>query len=393
MSELIYLDNSATTPTDPRVVEAMQPYWSEVFGNASSLHAAGKAADAAIQRSIETIAGVVNCRAGGPPELVFTSGGTEADNLALKGVASAMRARGRGNHVITTAAEHHAVLDVAQELAGEDFDVTFLPVDSTGRVTPEQVVEAMRPDTVLVSVLYASNEIGSINPIADIGAAIKEKNRRVPFHTDAVQAPGLLPLDVQALNVDLMSLAGHKCYGPKGIGVLVVRRAIGLKAQIVGGGQQAHRRSGTEPLPLIVGLARALELAEAERAATCARLVDLRDELVRQVLANIPEATLTGHPEERLAGHSSFVLRWLNGDSILLDLSELGICASGGSACTSGQQEPSHVLLACGVDSDRLMGQMRFVLGKHSTAAQVERLVYHLRTLVERHRAMAPQFG
>lgn len=391
MNDMIYLDHSATTPTDARVVEAMQPYWSEVFGNASSLHGAGKAAEAAMQRATETIAEVVNCRAGGPPELVFTSGGTEADNLALKGVAQAMRARGRGNHVITTAVEHHAVLDVAQELESDGLDVTFLPVDEFGRVTAQQVVDAMRPDTVLVSVIYASNEIGTVNPVAEIGAAIKRVNRRVPFHVDAVQAPGLLPLDIQALNVDLMTLAGHKCYGPRGIGVLVIRRAIALKAQIIGGGQQAHRRSGTEPLPLIVGLARALELAEAEREATCARLSVLRDDLIRQVLADIPEASLTGHPQERLAGHSSFVLRWLNGDSILLDLAELGICASGGSACTSGQQEPSHVLLACGVDSDRLMGQMRFVFGRHSTAAQVERLVYHLRTLVERHRALAPQ--
>ncbi len=392
MNEQIYLDNSATTPTDPRVVEAMQPYWSEVFGNASSLHGAGKAAEAAIQHATETIAGVVNCRGGGPPELVFTSGGTEADNLALKGVAGALRARGRGKHVITTAAEHHAVLDVAEEMAGEGYDVTFLPVDEFGCVTPEQVVDAMRPDTVLVSVIYASNEIGSVNPVAEIGAAIKQVNRRVPFHIDAVQAPGLLPLDVQALNVDLMSLAGHKCYGPKGIGLLVIRRAIALKAQIVGGGQQAHRRSGTEPLPLIVGMARALELAEAEREETCARLSALRDELVERILVDIPEASLTGHPTRRLAGHSSFVLRWLNGDSILLDLAELGICASGGSACTSGQQEPSHVLVACGVDSDRLMGQMRFVLGKDNTGAHIERLVYHLRTLVERHRAMVPQF-
>ena len=249
----------------------------------------------------------------------------------------------------------------------------------------------MRPDTVLVSVIYASNEIGSVNPIAEIGAAIKRENRRVPFHTDGVQAPGLLPLDVQALNVDLMSLAGHKCYGPKGIGVLVVRRAIALKAQIVGGGQQAHRRSGTEPLPLIMGMARALELAEAEREAHCAHLTALRDELVRQVLNTIPEASLTGHPTQRLAGHSSFVLRGLNGDSILLDLAELGINASGGSACTTGSQEPSHVLLACGVDPDSLMGQMRFVLGRHSTREHVERLVYHLRSLVERHRAMVPQ--
>lgn len=391
MSEFIYLDHSATTPTDPRVVEAMQPYWTQVFGNASSLHQAGKAAAAAMQQATETIANVLNCQAGGPPEIVFTSGGTEADNLALKGVAYAMRGRGRGNHVITTSVEHHAVLDVAKELENDGFEVTFLPVDEYGRVTPQQVVDAMRDDTILVSVMYANNEIGTVNPISEIGAAIKQRNRRVPFHTDAVQAPGLLPLDVNALNVDLLSLSGHKFYGPKGIGLLYVRRAIPLQAQIVGGGQQAHRRSGTEPLPLIMGLAEALRLAESEREATVKRLTAMRDDLIEQVLGAIPEARLTGHPTERLAGHSSFVLKFLNGDSILLDLSEIGIGASGGSACTSGQQEPSHVLTAIGVDPDYLMGQMRFVLGKHSTSEHVERLLYHLTALAERHRAMVPE--
>ena len=393
MSEFIYLDHSATTPTDPRVVEAMRPYWTQVFGNASSLHQVGKAASAAIQQAAETIASVLNCQAGGPPEIVFTSGGTEADNLALKGVAYAMRGRDRGNHIITTSVEHHAVLDVAKELETDGFEVTFLPVDEWGRVTAQQVVDAMRDDTILVSVIYANNEIGTINPIAEIGAAIKQKNRRVPFHTDAVQAPGLLPLDVQALNVDLMSLSGHKFYGPKGIGLLYVRRAIPLRAEIIGGGQQAHRRSGTEPLPLIMGLAEALRLAEAEREETVKRLTTMRDDFIKRVLTAIPEAKLTGHPTERLAGHSSFVLKLLNGDSILLDLSEVGIGASGGSACTTGQQEPSHVLTAMGVDSDYLMGQMRFVLGKHSTPSHVDRLLYHLTALVERHRAMVPDMG
>lgn len=393
MSDFIYLDHSATTPADLRVVEAMQPYWTEIFGNASSLHRTGKLAEAAMQQAKETIATVLNCEAGGPSEIVFTSGGTEADNLALKGVACAMRGRGRGNHIITTSIEHHAVLDVAEELESDGFDVTFLPVDAYGRVTPQQVVDAMRDDTILVSIIYANNEVGTVNPIAEIGAAIKAKNRRVPFHTDAVQAPGLLPLDVKALNVDLMSLSGHKFYGPKGIGLLYVRRAIPLKPEIIGGGQQAHRRSGTEPVPLIMGLAEALRLAETERAETVARLTAMRDDLIYRVLETIPEAALTGHPSERLAGHTSFTMKFLNGDSILLDLSEIGIGASGGSACTTGQQEPSHVLLAMGVDPDYLMGQMRFVLGKHSTPEHVDRLIYHLKALVERHRVMIPDFS
>ncbi|MEO8611923.1 MAG: cysteine desulfurase family protein [Chloroflexota bacterium] len=383
-----YLDHSATTPTDPRVVDAMMPYWTNVFGNASSLHSAGKAAKNALQEARESIAGKLNCD---PAEIIFTSGGTESDNLALRGVAYGMRARGRGKHIITTAVEHHAVLDVAKELADEGFEVTFLPVDSYGRVTAAQVVDALRDDTILVSIIYANNEVGTINPIGDIGAELKK--RRIPFHVDAVQAPGLLPLDVKVLNVDLLSLSAHKFYGPKGIGVLYVRRAIALKAQMIGGGQQNHRRGGTEPIALIAGLAAALKLAEAERAETTARLAPLRDKMIQGIIETIPEAELTGHPSERLAGHSSFTMRGLNGDSILLDLNEVGIGASGGSACTTGQQEPSHVLLAMGVHPDRLMGQMRFVLGKHSTLEEVKLLIYHLKALVERHRAMVPEMS
>ena len=318
----------------------------------------------------------------------MTSGGTESNNLALRGVVAAQKVRGRGNHIITTAVEHHAVLDVAKSLAEEGVEVTFLPVDEYGRVSAAQVEAALRRDTILVSVIYANNEVGTINPIAEIGAVCKA--RRVPFHTDAVQAPGLLPLDLKALNVDLMSLSGHKFYGPKGSGLLYVRRAAPLKPQMLGGNQQAHRRAGTEPIPLAMGIAEALYLAEAERAETVARLLPLRDFLIEQILTLIPEAQLTGHPTERLPGHASFAMRGLNGDSILLDLNEVGIGASGGSACTTGQQEPSHVFLAMGIDQDCLMGQMRFVLGKHSERSHVERLVYHLQALVERHRKMVP---
>ncbi len=388
MSDFIYLDHSATTATDPRVVEAMIPYWTTVFGNPSSLHQVGKSAKAALNQAWETVAGVFNCDAG---EIIFTSGGTESDNLALRGVAEAMSARGRGKHIITTAVEHHAVMDVAKELAEKGFEVTFLPVDEYGRVTVQQVVEALRPDTVLVSVIYANNEVGTINPIAEIGAELRK--RRVPFHVDAVQAPGLLSLDVKALNVDLLSISGHKFYGPKGIGALYIRRAVALTPQMVGGGQQNHRRGGTEPVASIVGLAEALRLAEAERPETVARLIPLRDKLINGILKTIPEAQLTGHPTERLPGHSSFTMRKFNGDSILLDLNEVGIGASGGSACTTGQQEPSHVLVAMGVDPDHLMGQMRFVLGKHSTSEEVDRLLYHLVPIVERHRAMVPEMG
>lgn len=386
--EFNYLDHSATTPTDARVVDAMMPFWTTIFGNASSLHSAGKTAKAALQNARETIAGILNCDAA---EIIFTSGGTESDNLALRGVAYGMRARGRGKHIITTAVEHHAVLDVAKELADEGFEVTFLPVDHYGRVTAQQVVEALRNDTILVSIIYANNEVGTINPIAEIGAELKK--RRIPFHVDAVQVPGLLPLDVKALNADLLSISAHKFYGPKGIGALYVRQALALKPQMIGGGQQNHRRGGTEPVALIAGLAEALKLAEAERETTVAQLKPLRDSMIQGIVETIPEAELTGHPTERLAGHSSFTMRGLNGDSILLDLNEVGIGASGGSACTTGQQEPSHVLLAMGIHPDRLMGQMRFVLGKHSTVEDVNLLIYHLKSLVERHRAMMPEMS
>ncbi len=382
----IYLDHSATTPTDPRVVEAMLPFWTQTFGNPSSLHDVGKAAARAMNQSREQIATVLNCD---PAEIIFTSGGTESSNLALRGAAAAMAERGRGKHIITTAVEHHATLDTAKELAEQGFDLTLLPVDGYGRVTAQQVIDAVRSDTVLVSVIYANNEVGTVNPIGEIGAKLRE--RRIPFHVDAVQAPGLLPLDVKRLNVDYLSLSAHKFYGPKGIGLLYARRAMPLKPEIVGGGQQAHRRAGTEPIPLIVGMADALRLGDMERAETCGKLVPLRDELIRRVLELIPEAALTGHPTERLAGQASFAMRGLNGDSILLDLNEVGIAASGGSACTSGSQEPSYVLVAMGVDPDRLMGQMRFVLGKHSTREQVDKLIYHLTAIVARHRAMVPQ--
>jgi cysteine desulfurase len=386
MENFVYLDHSATTPTDPRVVEKMLPYWTQTFGNPSSLHHAGKAAAKVLNECRETVAQLLNCD---PAEIIFTSGGTESDNLALRGVGDAVKSRGRGNHIITTAVEHHAVLDVVKELGEKGYEVTFLPVDQYGRVSTQTVLDALRPDTIMVSVIYANNEVGTINPIAEIGAELKQ--RRIRFHTDAVQAPGLLPIDIKALNIDMMTLTAHKFYGPKGVGLLYARRALPMHAQIIGGGQQYHRRSGTEPVALIVGLTEALVIAESERENTVNKLTPMRDSLIRHILEIIPEAQLTGHPTERLAGHTSFALRGLNGDSILLDLNEVGFGASGGSACTTGQQEPSHVLLAMGIDPDRLMGQVRFVLGKHTTQEAIDRFLFHLKAIVERHRTMVPQ--
>ncbi|HEX2619223.1 MAG TPA: cysteine desulfurase family protein [Phototrophicaceae bacterium] len=388
MSDFVYLDHSATTPTDSRVVDKMMPYWTQTFGNPSSLHSAGKAAQDALNTACETVAQILNCDAG---EVVFTSGGTESNNLALRGVAQAVKSRGRGNHIITTAVEHHAVLDVVKEMGEQGYDVTFLPVDEYGRVSPQQIIDALRPDTIMVSVIYANNEVGTINMITEIGAELKQ--RRIRFHVDAVQTPGFLPLDIKALNVDMLSLSAHKFYGPKGIGVLYARRALPMSAQMIGGGQQYHRRSGTEPVALIVGLAEALKLVEAEREATVKRLIPMRDHLIQRVLEIIPEAQLTGHPTDRLPGHTSFAVKGLNGDSILLDLNEMGFGASGGSACTTGQQEPSHVLMAMGIEQDRLQGQMRFVMGKHTTQQQIDQFLYHLNAIVERHRVMVPQIS
>ncbi len=382
MNEFVYLDHSATTPTDPRVVAKMQPYWSQFFGNPSSLHEAGRAASEALEQASQTISRVLNCHV---DEIIFTSGGTESNNLALRGVARAMQRRGRGKHIITTATEHHAVLHVVEELAEDGFDVTILPVNHDGQVTAQQIAEALRDDTILVSVIYANNEVGSINPIAEIGALLKKHQAK--FHVDAVQAPGLLSLDVQQLNVDLLSLSAHKFYGPKGVGLLYMKRATPLHAQMVGGGQQNHRRSGTEPVPLIVGMAEALCLAETEREPTVAKLTKLRQHLIQGIYGLLPTAQLTGHPTERLAGHTSFALEHLNGDAVLLDLNEMGFAASGGSACTTGEQEPSHVLVAMHVPEDRLMGQVRFVLGKSNTSQQIDVFLHHLSVIVQRNHA------
>jgi cysteine desulfurase len=382
MNAFVYLDHSATTPTDLRVVAKMQPYWTQFFGNSSSLHEAGRAASEALEQAQQTISCVLNCHS---DEIIFTSGGTESNNLALRGVARAMQRRGRGKHIITTATEHHAVLHVVEELAEDGFDVTILPVNQFGQVTAQQVAAALRDDTILVSVMYANNEVGSINPIAEIGALLKKHQAK--FHVDAVQAAGLLSLDVQALNANLLSLSAHKFYGPKGVGLLYMKRATPLQAQMVGGGQQNYRRSGTEPVPLIVGMAEALCLAETERATTVAMLTELRNRLIAGVYDLLPMAQLTGHPTERLAGHASFTLDRLNGDAILLDLNEMGFAASGGSACTTGEQEPSHVLVAMGVPDDRLMGQVRFVLGKSNTPAQIDDFLHHLSVIVQRNHA------
>ncbi len=380
---IIYMDHAATTPADPAVVERVLPFFSEHFGNPSSVYGLGREALAALDEAHETVAAILNCR---PTEIVFTGGGSEADNLAIKGIAAA--ARRRGNHIVTTAIEHHAVLHTCQQLEREGFTVTYLPVDGDGRVSVDALAAALTDQTALVTVMYANNEVGTIQPIAAIGALCRE--RRIPFHTDAVQAGGLLALDVKALNVDMLSLSAHKLYGPKGAGVLYVRQGTRIQPQILGGSQERNRRAGTENVAGIVGVAEALRRAQAERASEGARLAALRDRLIAGVLA-IAGARLTGHPTERLPNSASFALPGVEGESLLLNLDLIGVAASSGSACTTGSVEPSHVLTAMGLTPAEARGHLRLTLGHSSDESDVEYVVRQLPAIVERLRALSTQ--
>jgi cysteine desulfurase len=379
----IYLDHSATTPVDPRVVEAMAPYWSEVFGNSESSHAFGQAAANALERARQGVADVLGCR---PAELVFTGCGSEADNLALHGVAWAARRSGRGNHIVTTPVEHHAVgrtADQLRDLFG--FTVTRVPVDGYGRVDPGDVAAAIRSDTILVSVMAANNEVGTIQPVAEIGRLCRE--RGVPFHTDAIQAPGRLPLNVEDLNVDLMALSAHKFYGPKGVGLLYLRRDTPFVPLLTGGGHERGRRPGTVNVAGAVGLATALRLAEEEREAETARLRHLRDRLVEGVLAAVPDGRLTGHPTGRLAHHASFAFCGVEGDAVVLSLDLEGVAAGSGAACAEGEPESSFVLAAMGICPSWGIGSLRLTLGRCNDEDDVACVLEVLPRVVERLRA------
>jgi len=381
--ERIYLDYAATTPLDPRVLEAMLPYLTERFGNPNSIHSLGREARKAVDEAREKIAEVLCCH---PAELVFTSGGTESDNLALRGVAEAYRHR--GNHIVTTAIEHHAVLHTCKALQERGFTVTYLPVDEFGLVTSEQVAEAVTDRTILVSVMHANNEIGTIEPITEIVTAVKEKRPDILVHTDAVQTVGHIPVDVQALGVDLLSFSAHKFYGPKGVGGLFVRKGVRLLPQLTGGGQERNRRSGTENVAGIVGMAKALELAVAEMPMELPRLQALRDELIEGVLSHIPDSRLNGHPRKRLPHNANFSFRGVEGETLLLQLDMHGIAASSGSACTSGSLEPSHVLLALGLSHEWALGSLRLTLGRFTTREHIQRVLAVLPPIVEKLRAL-----
>jgi len=382
----VYLDHSATTPVDPRVVEAMAPYWSKVFGNSESSHALGQDAASGLEQARQTVADVLGCR---PAEILFTGSGTEADNLALRGVAWAARQSGRGNHIITTPIEHHAVghtVDQLRDLFG--FEVTRVPVDGCGRVDPDDVAAAIRPDTILVSVMVANNEVGTVQSMVRIGRVCHE--RGVFFHTDAIQTAGRLPLELDDINVALLALSAHKFYGPKGVGLLYVRRDIPLVPAITGGVHERGRRPGTVNVAGAVGLATALRLAEEEQVAECARLRRLRDRLIEGVLADIPDSRLTGHSIHRLANHASFAFRGVEGESVVLNLDLDGIAASSGAACAGGEAEPSFVLTAMGLSPEWSLGSLRLTLGHANSEADVERVLEVLPDIVERLRAGRP---
>jgi cysteine desulfurase len=385
----IYLDHSATTPVDTRVVEAMLPYFTQSYGNASGLHRQARASARALDQARRDVAEILGCK---PKEVVFTSCGSESDNLAIRGAAWAAKLSGKGQHLITSSIEHHAVSHTIDQLCQQHgFEQTVVPVDDYGLVAPDDVARAIRPDTALISIIYANNEVGSIEPLAEIGAIARE--RGVLFHTDAVQAGGYLDLNVDRLNVDLLSLSGHKFYAPKGVGVLYVRQRTRLLPQQTGGGHEGNRRAGTENVPYIVGIATALKLAQEERETENARLTALRDRLVKGMMTAIPDALLTGHPERRLPGHASFVIPGVEADGLLMHLDMAGVCAASGSACTTGMPEPSGVLLAMGVEYTLALGALRLTLGRGTTQADVDYVLDILPGIVEKLRAANPVYA
>lgn len=388
MSErIIYMDHSATTPVRSEVLNAMLPYFTSEFGNPSSIYTIGQEARKAVDDARERIARILGARMS---EIVFTSGGTESDNAALKGVAFALRALGK--HIITTAIEHHAVLHTCYQLEQFGFDITYLPVDEHGHVSPHDVVDAITDETILVSVMMANNEIGTIQPIEEITRLVKaeanRRNRTVIMHTDAVQAAGFLDISVRSLGVDLLSLSAHKIYGPKGVGLLYVKRGTPFEEQNAGGGQERQRRSGTENVPGIVGFGEALHLAVSEREKASERCLRLRDRLTQGIFETIGGVRLNGHPEQRLPNNVNISIEGVEGEPVLLGLDFAGVCASSGSACSSASLEPSHVLLAIGLTAEMAQSSLRITLGRDNAEDDVEYLLSILPDMIAKLRSM-----
>ncbi len=376
------MDHSATTPVAPEVLEAMLPYLSDKFGNASSLHSFGLEAKEALETSREKVAALLGAK---PEEIVFTSGGTESDNLALKGIA--YRNREKGNHIITTSIEHPAILETCRKLQKEGFEVTYLPVTGKGLVDPVVLESAIRTDTILISVMHANNEVGTIQPLQEIGCLAAEKD--IYFHTDAVQSVGKIPIEVNALGVDLLSLSAHKLYGPKGVGALYIRRGTKLESIIQGGGHERALRSGTENIPGIVGLARAADLALETMAAEAERLTGLRDRLSSLVLEKVKDAWINGSMTRRLPGNLNFSFKFVEGESLLLFLDSKGIAVSTGSACSSHKLEPSHVLLALGLKPEECHGSLRITMGRSNKDEDVDYVAEGITEAVERFRSIS----
>lgn len=382
---MIYLDNAATTKTAPEVVEAMLPYFSEQFGNPSAIYSLGSAAKKAVNRAKRTIAGGIGAK---QEEIYFTAGGTEADNWALKAAAEAYA--GKGKHIITTRIEHHGILHTCEYLEQRGYEITYLDVDSEGLVDPEALRAAIRPDTILISVMFANNEIGTIEPIGEIGAIAKEHG--VLFHTDAVQVFGQIPINVEKLNIDMLSASGHKMNGPKGIGFLYIRSGLKLRSFIHGGAQERNRRAGTENVPGIVGLEAATVRALGVMEEKSAKETELRDYLIEKIEKEIPYCRLNGHRTKRLPGNVNFSFLYVEGESILIMLDMKGICASSGSACTSGALDPSHVLLALGLKHEEAHGSLRLTLSEENTKEELDYVVEALKETVGKLRAMSPLY-
>jgi cysteine desulfurase len=380
-----YLDYAATTPVDPRVQTIMNPYFGLYFGNPSSIHLFGQQAEGALSSAREKIAQNLKCE---PSEIIFTSCGTESDNLALRGAGLAAQRFHGANHILTSPVEHHAVTETAHQMAELfGFDVELLPVDSYGMVDPDDISRRIRKDTAVVSIMYANNEIGTINPIAEIGLVCRDKG--VAFHTDAVQGVAYLPTDVQTLKVDMLSIGAHKFYGPKGIGALFVRKDLSIFPIITGGKQENQRRAGTENIPYIIGMAEALRLANLERDQRTIHMSNLRDYLIRAILDDIQDSKLTGHPTIRLPNHASFVFKGVDGNELLMLLDIEGFACSSGSACKTGNPEPSEVLNAIGLEPDWALGSIRVTLGKETKSGEIDAFLTTLKACIAKARKIS----
>jgi cysteine desulfurase len=386
MNNVIYLDHAATTPTDPEVLQAMLPYFTDRFGSASTLYSLGKETREAVEAAREQVAALIGARA---DEVFFTSGGTESDNWAVTGTALAKA--DKGNHIITTKIEHHAILEPCHTLEKQGYEVTYLPVDSEGMIDPAELQNAINDRTILISVMHANNEIGTIQPVEEIGKIARE--RKIFFHTDTVQSVGSIPVDVNAIGCDMLSISAHKLYGPKGIGAMYVRKGTRISRFMQGGGQESNRRAGTHNVPGIVGLGKAAEIARLRMDEVTPRIVSYRDKLIEGILSKIPDVRLNGHRTQRLPNNVNVSFDGIEGESIILLLDMHGICASSGSACTSGSLDPSHVLMSLGLKHEEAHGSLRLTLGRENSEWDVKNVLEALPVIVERLRMMSPLYS